>query len=523
MGSHRRIFWLRRQARRTMTGDNSETPVSTHLTNSRYIAGLQCPRRLWLLVHEPPPYEESPPGSPLAIGQDIGRAAHLLFPGGVEVTEEPWEHAEAVARTAALMGDVGVPAVFEAAFQYDGIRIRVDVLERLSFGTWGLREVKSSSGLKGHYIDDIALQAYVLRGTGVALASIELLHVNTAYVRRAEGIVWPEFFAHLDVADEVAAALTDLPGRLPAMRDCLNAGTLPEAEPGLQCGDPYPCEFWDRCTAHKPADWLFYLPRRSAAQAEALAALGIEAISAIPPDFPLTARQAVIRDATATGRPFIAPDHLARLLRSYGPPTCYLDFEAMMPPIPLYAGTRPYQTIPFQWSLHVLADDGTLHHREFLANFNDDPRRAFAETLIDALSGSDAPIVVYSSYERTRLKELAAAFPDLLDALVAITGRLADLLPAVRSAVYFPDAGFSNSIKSVGPALCPGFTYDDLADIADGATASAAFLQLASGAVTDPEEIDRLRTALRLYCQRDTLAMIEMHRALRRLANLPSS
>jgi hypothetical protein len=218
----------------------------------------------------------------------------------------------------------------------------------------------------------------------------------------------------------------------------------------------------------------------------------------------------------------VAPD-LAHRLRSYGPPACYLDFEAMMAPIPLYEGTRPYQTIPFQWSLHVLADDGTLHHREFLADADGDPRRAFAERLIDALSGSDAPIVVYSSYERTRLKELAATFPDIRDPLVAIIGRLADLLPAVRSALYFPDAGFSNSIKSVGPALCPDFTYDDLGEIADGAAASAAFLQLASGGATDPEEIDRLRTALRLYCHRDTLAMVEMHRALKRLAELPNS
>jgi hypothetical protein len=490
--------------------------VSTHLTKSRYIAGLQCPRRLWQLVHEPPSYEEPRPGSPFAIGLDIGRAAHVLFRGGVEVTEKPWQHPQAIAHTAALMADARVSAVFEAAFEYDDIRVRVDVLERLSSDAWGLREVKSSSGLKDHYIDDIALQAYVLRGADVALASIELLHVNTAYVRGTRGIIWPEFFARVDVAEDVAAVLADLPGRLPAMRDCLNAETRPEAEPGLQCGDPYPCEFWDRCTAHKPADWVFYLPRRSAAQAEALAARGIEAISAIPPDFPLTARQAVIRDAVATGRPFVAPD-LARLLCSFEPPTCYLDFEAMMPPIPLYEGTRPYQTIPFQWSLHALADDGTLDHREFLADADGDPRRAFADTLIDALSGSDAPIVVYSSYEQTRLKELAATFPDLRDPLVAIIGRLADLLPAVRSAVYFPNAGFSNSIKSVGPALCPDFTYNDLAEIGDGAAASAAFLQLASGVVTAPEEINRLRTALRLYCHRDTLAMVEMHRALRRL------
>ena len=152
-----------------------ETPLaSQHLTKSRYIAGLQCPRRLWLVVHEPPPYEEPAPGSPMDIGQEIGRKAHLLFPGGVLVTEEPWQHAEAVARTAALMDDARVPAIFEAAFEYDGIRIRVDVMERLAAGAWGLREVKSSSGLKDHYLDDIALQAYVLRGAGITVSSIEL-------------------------------------------------------------------------------------------------------------------------------------------------------------------------------------------------------------------------------------------------------------------------------------------------------------------------------------------------------------
>ena len=99
---------------------------------------------------------------------------------------------------------------------------------------------------------------------------------------------------------------------------------------------------------------------------------------------------------------------------------CYLDFEAMMPPIPLYEGTRPYQTIPFQWSLHTLAGDGALHHQEFLAEGDGDPRRAFAETLIKAVSGADAPIIVYSHYEQTRLKELAGAFPDLRDPITAI-------------------------------------------------------------------------------------------------------
>jgi hypothetical protein len=491
--------------------------TSEHLTKSRYIAGLQCLRRLWLIDHDPAPYEEPVPGSPLDLGQEIGRKAHLLFSGGVLIDEEPWRHAQAIARTAALMIDERVPAIFEAAFEYNNIRIRVDVLERLADGKWGLREVKSSSGPKDQYYDDIALQVFVLEGAGVAASSIELLHVNTAYVRGPDGICWPDFFVSVDVHDPVAARLVDLPGRLQAMRDCLGMAELPQAEPGSQCGTPYACEFWDRCTANKPTDWTFHLRRLSQARVNELKALGIESISMIPADFPLTPKQIIMRDAMASGHPYVGPD-LAGLLRCCGPPTCYLDFEAMMPPIPLYEGTRPYQTIPFQWSLHVIGGDGVLHHREFLANSNGDPRRRFAETLIEALTVFDGPILVYSGYEQTRLNELAGEFPDLSASLNGLIARLVDLLPIVRSSVYLPEFQFSNSIKSVAPALCPGFGYNDLEDVADGGAASAAFLQLASGYLTVPEEVDRLRAALLAYCQRDTLAMVEVHRALTRLA-----
>jgi hypothetical protein len=174
----------------------------------------------------------------------------------------------------------------------------------------------------------------------------------------------------------------------------------------------------------------------SQGRASELKARGIESISAIPADYPLTAKQTIIRDAIANRRPYVAPD-LACLLRDCGPPTCYLDFEAIMPPIPLYEGTRPYQTIPFQWSLHTTTGDGTLCHREFLAEGDEDPRRRFAETLIEALEAFDAPVIVYSTYEQTRLNELADEFPALRASLYAVVSRLVDLLPIVRGAVYF--------------------------------------------------------------------------------------
>lgn len=479
------------------------------------MAGLQCLRRLWRLVHEPRDYAKPPAGSPAAIGTDIGRHAHELFPCGVLVTEEPWQHAEAAARTVTLMNVPTVPAIFEAAFTHGDIRIRVDVLERLSNG-WGLREVKSSTRVKDHYLDDVALQLHVLEGAGVTVHSIEVIHVDNTYLRGYGEVEWPAFFARTDVGEQVRARQANLVARLPALRDCLQEETPPLIAPSGHCHSPYGCEFWADCTADKPSDWIAFMPHLKAERRQELETLGVQAISDIPPAFPLTWKQTIIRDAIVSGRPYVATD-LADRLREFAVPACYLDFEAMMPPVPLYPGTWPYQTILFQWSLHAVDKDGVLHHQEFLAAGGDDPRRRFAETLIAALDELPGPVLVYSAYEQTQLRALAAHFPDLAPAIEVIILRLLDLLPVVRSAVYFPSFAYSNSIKAVAPALSPGFGYDDLEGIADGMAAASAFLQLASNAHSCPEAENQLRTALLAYCRRDTLAMVEVHRALMQL------
>jgi len=163
--------------------DRQRNMPNSSLSKSTCLAGLQCIRRLWLQVNEPQRYQPPVHGSLMDVGQKIGRKGRLLFPNGVLIDEEPWNHAQAAARTRALMEDARVPAIFEGAFEFDGIRIRVNVLERLAKGTWGLREVKSSAGPKDHHYDDIAIQLHVLSGIGIALSSIELVHVNSAYVR----------------------------------------------------------------------------------------------------------------------------------------------------------------------------------------------------------------------------------------------------------------------------------------------------------------------------------------------------
>jgi hypothetical protein len=175
-----------------------------------------------------------------------------------------------------------------------------------------------------------------------------------------------------------------------------------------------------------------------------------------------------------------------------------------------------YQTVLFQWSLHAIDGDGVPHHREFLADGGDDPRRRFAETLIEALAAFDAPILVYSAYEQTRLKELAGEYPDLSAALIALIARLGGPVANCGRRRVLPRIPIQQLDQIGCPALCPGFGDDDLEGVAAGGAASAAFLQLASGYLTSLEDVDPLRSAN--IATAIPLAMVELHRALTRLA-----
>ncbi len=497
-----------------------------YLTKSSYVRGVTCQRLLWLSWHQRLAYSEPESGSPAAVGIEIGEKAHELFPDGVLVAEAPWQHDAAVARTHDLMADPVTPAIFEAAFEYGGVRIRADVLERMPGGTWGLREVKSSTKMKARYVDDAAVQAYVIEQCGIALSSIELVHVDTTYAYEGGPIDWRRFFKRDDIQDKVRAETANVRRLLPEHLSILNQGDEPAIAPSPHC--PANCDYWGHCTAAKPSDWMLHLPRLSQAKFDALSDARIERIRDIPESFPLTLHQDRMRDVIVSGRPYISrglEDALAPLNGRTG----YLDFEAMNPAVPVYAGTRPYQRIPFQWSLHT--DDGTgqLEHSSFLAEGADDPREAFVVSLIGALepaidgvgSGRDPgrggdgdwPIVVYSAYERGVLGELAALLPHYADALERIMARLVDLYVIVRDHVYLEAFNGSLSIKQVGKALAPQFSYDGLVDVVDGAAAARAFQQIVRGGLAR-DKADALRNELLVYCRLDTLAMVEAHRGL---------
>lgn len=482
-----------------------------YLTKSRYAKARTCEKRLWSLVHTPPAYDDAPPAGPAATGIRVGEMARELFPGGVLVDEAPWAQAEAVARTAALMADKSVPAIFEAAFEHEGVRIRCDVLERRPRGRWTLREVKASKSAKSEHYYDVALQAHVLRGAGVRLERFGIQHLNGDYRLGKRGLDLSKLFAFTDLTNEVKPYFAEVTAEVEAFQRVLKKRKAPDIAAGMHC--PGDCEFWDQCTAHLPDDWIRYLPYIKQRKFDQLIALGIDAISKIPDDFALTANQEKVRLAHKTNRHFVSPD-IKKHLRQYGPPAFYLDFETMMPGVPIYPGTSPYQVIPFQWSIHHVSKTGSLRHWEYLAKGDVDPRREMAEKLLDVLESKSGPVISYSGYEKTTLLLFKSACPELAARIDRVIDRLEDLMIVVSGHTYFPAYMFSNSIKYVAPALVDGFGYDDLEGVAEGMGAAQAFERIVRGDLGQDESEDSLRTALLAYCKRDTEAMVVVHQAL---------
>ena len=493
----------------------SNGTMTTTLSKSKYLAGCQCPKRLWLQCFSPElaAEQDASVAARLEAGTEIGRHARALFSGGVLVDEEAWQHDEAVTRTQALLADLAVPAIFEAAFVHARVRIRVDVLERLPGGAWGVREVKSGTGVKDVHLPDVAVQRFVLEGAGLSVPSVEIIHVDRNYIRGDSGIDWQAFFKRADVTADVKPLMKSVPARVEELHRVLGLPDTPAIEPDRHCSSPYDCEFWEHCTRDKPEDWIFYLPVQPD-RFEALRAAGIERIVDIPDDFPLSERQERVRTVLRSGMPFISPD-LAQALDGFGPPADYLDFETVNPDIPLYPGTRPYEHIPFQWSLHRVEADGHVEHHEFLASGRVDPRRELAEKLLLTLGKEKRPILVYSHFEARVLGDLVSALPDLAQEIDQVRGRLCDLLLVVRRHVYHGAFRGSFSLKDVAPALVPDFGYEDLAGVSHGLAAGVAFLRLAHGELGSPEEEERIRAALLAYCERDTMALVALHRTMR--------
>jgi hypothetical protein len=234
--------------------------VTIKLSKSRFVAGCQCPKRLYLLVHEPE-LAVGPDAADRTIieqGRQVGLLARQMFRGGFAVECRNGE--QAIRATRELICNPQVPSIFEAAFEYRNVFVRVDVLERRRDQRWRLIEVKSSTDVRDQHLEDVAIQYRVATGAGLNVAACALAHVNRDYVYQGGSIEPQAFFKLADMTRQVPNSQSGVARQIGSEFRMLSKPAAPQIAPGQKCTRPVTCEFYDRCNPPRPHENLRKFP-----------------------------------------------------------------------------------------------------------------------------------------------------------------------------------------------------------------------------------------------------------------------
>jgi len=446
------------------------------LSKSKYTRGMNCQKSLWLYVHKSE--ERIVSEASLAVmtqGTNVGKLAWEYFAGGKMAVLEDYPCLESAERTQEFIKQ-GVKTIFEATFIYDDTLVAVDILHKKD-GQWSLYEVKSTNSVKPQHIKDVAVQYYVLNGCGLELEDAFLMHLNRDYVRRGELDV-SQLFLPESVLAQIVPLQQDIASNLRLLREMLE-NEEPIIPMGGQCSSPYACDFQAYC-------------------------------SRLVPDV----KQEII---VLSSMPEVKEAEVKAFVKNVQYPLHHLDFETIMPAVPMFNESRPYQAIPFQFSLHCQeTNGGEIKHYAYLAESDPtiDPRIGLIEQMIEQTKNATT-IFMYSPYERTMINQMKRDFPVYANELQFIVEKLVDLIVPFRKKYYKTETmEGSASIKKVLPAICPELSYSDL-EIGDGMTASNSFLELYS--CDDTEIISTTRENLLKYCHLDTLAMVKVFEVLQKV------
>jgi hypothetical protein len=500
------------------------------LTKSKLQAFAQCPKQLWLIAN-PPPAEliNRDEASELVMerGSQFGRAVQDCFPGGIEITAK--EPTEAITETQGRLaefaqGKTHVP-LFEAAFGVDDVLVRVDVLEPLSDGSWGLIEVKSSVLKEGdepkpHYVRDAATQAWVLRHAGLNLSRVELAQPDGDFRLPADGNL-DGILKRIDITADAALLTSELADSIKAAAQVLDCAGQPTRQIGGHCTSPHPCAFTRYCSgAYQHEGETFQMPvwhlagQPTAKAVTELMRQGHRDLAKVPEDRLDKPMHKIMRRVALSGEPYI-DEKLREHLRRQPFPRYFLDYETNNSPLPLWHGTGPGERVAFQFSLHKWrAEDDEPEHFAFIGDSFSDPRPELAERLAAAME-EDGPVYAWNgaSTEAPITLDLARYCSSRKQALgrVAESCRQNDPVKWFREWFYHPALNGSWGLKAVARAVLPRSPYEEL-EVANGIFAMKRyeeFLRMPHGRAKD-----ELCQKLLDYCNTDTKIMIDIWRLI---------
>lgn len=488
------------------------------LTKSKYLLGLQCPSLLWVAINDKEKISKPDISAQhkFKVGTLVGELATKRFIDGIKIPDE--DFIGNLEETEKLLSER--KPLFEAGFKVNfdkenEIFSRVDILVPIRTNEWDIIEVKSGTKVKDVNVEDVSFQKYVLEKAGLKIRKCFLMHINNKYVHKGNLDV-NELFVPTEITEEVMKVEKGIDKRIENMFKIISAKEKPKICIGKYCKDPYECSLKYLCWSVLPKENVFDL-YRGGVKSHNLYDQGIIQIKDIPNGTKLTDIQKIQRDCAINGECHIKEKEIKKFLDGLKYPLYYLDFETINPAIPKFDGMKPYQRIPFQYSLHIQKEKGgECEHISFLADGTDDPRPKFLQSLKDNL-GEKGEIIVYNeSFEKGVITKCIEAFPEFKKWGLKILDRVKDLLIPFRTFCYYhPDQCGSASIKKVLPVLSD-LSYKEM-KIGNGGDASIEYERVTFDLDTDEKDKKRVRGALEKYCKLDTRAEVEIVEAMEKL------
>lgn len=483
------------------------------LSKSLFIKGLQCPKALWLKKHKSEVLSKPDPSieARFKTGDEVGELAYKLFAKGVKIEFEGSSFEEKCEQTKELLKQKqGV--IYEATFCFDGILVMVDILEFDESGL-SLNEVKSSTSLKEVYVDDLAIQYFVISNLHYKIKNARLIHIDNSYIRGDE-LEPQKLFMQNEILDKVLEKQAQIPEILRKFKHILSTNTEPDDDIGEQCFAPYECDGFEYCWEKQRGivgeENVFSVSRLATKRKFELYRQGQWRFDKLTSLEPFNTSQQIQIQASLEKSVHINKEAIKTFLEGLTYPVYHLDFETFMQAVPEFKGTKPFMQIPFQYSIHIDFNEGKTEHLEFLASAGVDPRYELAKNLCQAIPENACVLAYNASFEKSVIENLANDFKDLREKLIHIKDHIQDLMLVFKDKHYYHHLmQGSYSIKKVLPALLPEFelAYKNLELIHNGSEAMQCFALLKKMSKSEQESY---RKALLEYCKLDTLAMVKI-------------
>ncbi|HEC30702.1 MAG TPA: DUF2779 domain-containing protein [Candidatus Yonathbacteria bacterium] len=495
------------------------------LTKTDFKEYLLCDKCLWVKKKKPEEYTAGEFSlflqKLIKDGYEVESYVQKLFPDGVFVSGNK---ETLISKTKALLaGDkhagterAGRP-IFQATFETDeGLFAKVDILNfNKEANKWDLYEVKASSeiktDIKHNHIKDVIFQTIVAEDSGIDIGDSYIIYVNKKY-RRAGALDLNKLFIIENITEQVLEQKELVRVEIQSALTMLAKDDI--SLDGCEClykSHGQRCDCFFKFNPEVPEYSVHNIV--SGNKLKALLADGILEVTDIPEDFDLTDKQADKVTLQKIGKPLIDKTAIAKTLPELVFPIYFLDYETYGSPIPLLDGYKTNQQIVFQVSVHVLQEDGTLEHFEYLANKLEGATRGLVDMLKANIGQVGSVVVWYESFEKGRNAELAELHPEDSGFMEDLNSRVFDLMKVFKKDYLHPDFQGSASIKKVLPVIVPELSYKSL-DVQNGTMALSEWEKMIKGDMSEGD-IEKTKESLLKYCALDTLAMVEIYRKLK--------